>query len=240
MTETTETPRSTRLTVIVPAYNEIATIGSILQRVRAQRVEGVDISVVVVDDCSTDGTREFLESHPDLYDVFLKNPRNLGKGGSVKHALESTESDYVLFQDADLEYDPSDYRELLIPVQQFGADIVIGSRFLAPRWTRVFYFYHKIGNQLITTWFNLLYNTTWTDVYSCYLLYRRDLVDPGKLRTMRWEQQAEILGKACRKGSVFFEVCINYNGRSFAEGKKIHWYHTFLVLSTMLRVRLFG
>jgi hypothetical protein len=114
----------------------------------------------------------------------------------------------------------------------------MGSRFLAPRWTRVFYFWHKLGNFCITNCFNLLYNTTWTDVYSCYLMFRRELVDPDELRTLGWQQQAEIIGKVCRRGKRFFEVPISYNGRSYEEGKKIRWYHILGVLSTMLRVRL--
>lgn len=228
-----------RLSVIVPVYNEIATIAEILGKVRTQKIDDVDIGIVVVDDGSTDGTREFLDENPELYDVLLKNPENLGKGGAVKRALAAATGEYVLFQDADLEYDPSEYARLLTPVLRFGADVVMGSRFLAPTWTRVSYFWHKVGNKIITTWFNMLYNTTWTDVYSCYLMFRRDLVPPESLRTMRWQQHAEILGKACLRGERFYEVPISYNGRSYDEGKKIRWYHTLVVLFTVLRVRIF-
>lgn len=231
--------RSMRLSIIIPVFNEIATIAEILSRVRAQHIENVEIEIVVIDDKSTDGTREFLADHAELYDTFLKNPQNLGKGGAVKQGLAACTGEYILFQDADLEYDPADYAALLTPVFRFDADVVIGSRFLAPHWTRVFYFWHKIGNLLITTWFNLLYNTTWTDVYSCYLLFRRDLLYPEKLRTLGWEQHAEILGKVCLRGKRLFEVSVSYNGRGYEEGKKIRWYHTLKVLSTMLRVRIF-
>lgn len=228
-----------RLSVIVPVYNEIATVGQVLSKARTQKIDDVEIEIVVVDDGSTDGTREFLAESPELYDVFLKNPINLGKGSAVKSALAVATGDYVLFQDADLEYDPSEYAQLLFPVLFFDADVVSGSRFLAPRWTRVSYFWHKVGNKIITTWFNLLYNTTWTDVYSCYLMFRRDLVPPEDLRTIRWQQHAEILGKACLRGKRFYEVPITYNGRSYEEGKKIHWYHILVVLFTMLWVRIF-
>lgn len=238
MAESQTQKKSIRLTVIVPAYNERTTIGEILHKVRTQKINGAEIEIVVVDDGSNDGTREFLDENPYLYDLFLKNPRNLGKGGSVKRALEATSGDYVLFQDADLEYNPADYKMLLTPVFNFEADVVMGSRFLAPSCTRVFYFWHKVGNKIITTWFNMLYNTTWTDVYSCYLLFKRDLVSPEELRTMRWQQHAEILGKACLRGKQFYEVPISYNGRSFEEGKKIQWYHTLVVLFTMLKVRI--
>lgn len=227
-----------RLSVVVPVYNEVNTIAEILSKVRAQAIDEVEIEVVVVDDKSTDGTRELLAQSPELYDIFLENPKNLGKGGAVKRALAAATGDYVLFQDADLEYDPDEYVDLLAPVLNFEADVVMGSRFLAPRWTRVFYFWHKLGNFCITNCFNLLYNTTWTDVYSCYLMFRRDLVDPDELLTLGWQQQAEIIGKVCRRGKRFFEVPISYNGRSYEEGKKIRWYHILGVLSTMLRVRL--
>lgn len=228
-----------RLSVILPVYNEISTIAEILAKVRAQKSNNVYIEIVVVDDGSTDGTREFLNENPELYDVFLKNPRNLGKGGAVKRALTVATGDYVLFQDADLEYDPSDYAKLLTPVFRYDAQVVMGSRFLAPLLTREFYFWHKVGNRIITSWFNTLYNTKWTDTYSCYLMFQRDLVSPEDLRTMRWEQHAEILGKACLRSKRFYEVPISYNGRSYNEGKKIHWYHVFVILFTMLRVRFF-
>jgi glycosyltransferase involved in cell wall biosynthesis len=240
MTDLQNSTDSIRVSIIVPVYNEIATLEEILTRVRAQHIEGIEFEIVVVDDGSTDGSREFLDTHPALYDQYLKNPKNLGKGGAVKCAMQAATGEYILFQDADLEYDPADYGIILEMVLRFDADIVIGSRFLSARWTRVFHFWNRIGNWVITNWFNLLFGTTWTDVYSCYLLFRKSLVPPEDLRTMRWEQQAEILAKASLKGQRFYDVGISYNGRTFEEGKKIRWYHTFVVLTTMLKVRLFG
>ena len=240
MTASPEAPRSRLLlSVIIPVYNEIDTIGEILTRVRRQRVDNVDIEMLVVDDGSTDGTGRFLEANPDLYDVLLTNPRNLGKGGAIKHGLTRASGAYILFQDGDLEYDPDDYRDLLAPVMKYDADVVMGSRFLAPKWTRVSYFWHKLGNKLLTAWFDLLYNTTWTDVYSCYLLFRSDLLRPDELRTMRWQQQAEILGKICLRARRLYEVPITYAGRSYDEGKKLPWHSFIGVTLTMLRVRVF-
>jgi len=227
-----------RLSVIVPAYNEIATIEKILTRIREQKIQDVEIEIVVVDDGSTDGSREFLSENPSLYDTLLENPQNLGKGGAVKRAIEVSSGEYILFQDADLEYDPADYGKLTFPVLNFEADVVMGSRFLAPAWTRIFYFWHKVGNGVITNWFNLLYNTTWTDVYSCYLMFRSNLLRADELQTVGWEQHAEILGKVCLRGTRCYEVPISYDGRSYDEGKKIRWYHMLPVLSTMMRVRL--
>ena len=227
-----------RLSVIVPAYNEIATIEKILTRIREQKIQDVEIEIVVVDDGSTDGSREFLSENPSLYDTLLENPQNLGKGGAVKRAIEGSSGEYILFQDADLEYDPADYGKLTFPVLNFEADVVMGSRFLAPAWTRIFYFWHNVGNGVITNWFNLLYNTTWTDVYSCYLMFRSNLLRADELQTVGWEQHAEILGKVCLRGTRCYEVPISYDGRSYDEGKKIRWYHMLPVLSTMMRVRL--
>ena len=164
-------------------------------------------------------------------------PENGGKGAAVKAGLEQATGDYVLFQDADLEYDPDDYAKLVVPVLRHDADLVIGSRMLAPPYTRVHYYWHKRANEMLTTLFNLLHNTTFTDIYSCYLLYRRSLVDAGELRTKGWEQHAEILGLAVRRGKVYYEVPITYSGRSYEEGKKIRARHVWSVVGEIFRGR---
>jgi len=221
------------LTVLVPAYNEEATIIELLGHVAEQKIDGVRMEVLVVDDGSRDGTVELLERNPGLYTKLIKRPRNGGKGAAVRDGLREATGAYVLFQDADLEYDPGDYGKLLKPVLDFGADIVMGSRLVASPCTRVSYFWHKVGNHLITLTFNLLNNTTFTDIYSCYLLYRRDLVDTDALVTEGWEQQAEILSRAVAKASSMYEVPIRYYGRTYAEGKKIMAHHAVAVLWTI-------
>lgn len=228
----------TVVSIIVPAYNEEATILDILARVRAQEVEGFSFQVVVVDDGSRDHTVELLEANPNLYDILVKQPQNGGKGAAVKAGLNAATGDYILFQDADLEYDPADYAKMLVPVARFGADIVMGSRFVAPEITRVFYFMNKVGNRLITLIFNIMNNTTFTDIYSCYLMYRRTLVDGDALVTMGWEQHAEILSRAVAKADGMYEVPISYYGRTYAEGKKIKARHTFAVIWTIIKRRL--
>ncbi len=226
------------LTVLVPAYNEEATILGILERVGEQKIDGVNIEILVVDDGSTDRTVKLLEQNPGLYTKLIKRPLNGGKGAAIKAGLFEAGGDYVLFQDADLEYDPAEYEKLLRPVLDFDADIVMGSRLVASPCPRVSYFWHKLGNRLITLVFNVLNNTTFTDVYSCYLLYRRELIDHKDLRADGWEQQAEILSRAVARAQSMFEVPISYYGRTYAEGKKIKAHHVIAVLSTIVVRRL--
>ena len=227
------------LTVLIPTYNEEATILDLLGRVAEQSIAGVTLEVLVIDDGSTDRTVELLEQNAGLYTKLIKRAQNGGKGAAVKLGLAEASGDFVLFQDADMEYDPVEYSKLLKPVIDFDADIVMGSRMVASQWTRVSYFWHKVGNKLITLVFNILNNTTFTDVYSCYLLYRRDLIDSKSLITDGWEQQAEILSRAVAKAETMYEVPISYYGRTYAEGKKIKAYHAIAVIWTIIIRRLF-
>jgi len=227
----------TTVSVIVPAYNEEATITKVLEAVRAQRIEGIEFEIVVIDDGSTDGTLERLKANPGLYDQLVEQRPNQGKGAAVKAGLARATGEYVLFQDADLEYSPSDYGAMMLPVREFDADIVFGSRFLAPRYQRVHYFWHMVGNRFITLLFNVLYNTTFSDIYSCYLMYRRKLVDPNGLKSMGWDQHAEILATAVKSAEVNYEVPISYHGRSYAEGKKIRAHHVIGVILMIVKKR---
>jgi len=226
-----------RVSVIVPAYNEEATIIEILEKVRAQRVEGATFEVIVVNDASKDATLAKLQSRPDLYDTLVTHEKNSGKGAAVKTGLRAATGDYILFQDADLEYDPAEYEKLLLPVLRFDADMVIGSRFLAPLYTRVHYLWHKIGNKTITNMFNVMFNKTFTDLYTCYLMFRRSLVTADELQTLGWEQQAEILCLVVSRSKTHYEVPIAYHGRTYDQGKKIRAHHAFSVMWTIFRMR---
>ena len=228
-----------RLSVIIPAYNEESSILALLRKVRAQAIDRVGLQVIVVDDGSADGTVALLEENPHLYDVFVKQPKNGGKGMAVRAGLRHATGDYVLFQDADLEYDLSEYKQLLEPVLRFDADV--GTRQSdpgSPLETRVHSFWHKRGNELITLVFNLLFNTTFTDTYTCYLMDRRSLLDADKLVSNGWEQHAEILCRVVRRAKGCYEVPITYAGRTYAEGKKIRARHAVGVIGMMVRRRV--
>ncbi len=228
------------VSILIPAYNEQATIIPLLNEVRQQRVDGVQFQIVVIDDGSADDTGSLLEANPHLYDHLIRQPSNMGKGAAVLAGLKVATGQYILFQDADLEYSPSYYKALLLPVQTFGADIVMGSRFMAAQYVRVQFFWHKLGNKFITTLFNVLFNTTFTDIYTCYLLFRRDLVNPSSLVSRGWGQHAEILCHAVRRAKTIYEVPISYHGRSYEEGKKIRAIHALPVVGVILRCRIFS
>ena len=206
-----------KVTILIPAYNEQSTIVPLLEEVSKQKIDGFDLEILVIDDGSTDGTVALIEARPELYTKLIKRPRNGGKGAAVVNGLAEATGDYILFQDADLEYDPNEYAKIFAPVSRFSADVVIGSRFIAPEYTRVSYFWHKMGNRVLTFVFNILNNTTFTDIYSCYLLYRRDLVDPDTLKAMGWDQHAEILSVAVANGKAFYEVPITAEGTKKAK-----------------------
>jgi glycosyltransferase involved in cell wall biosynthesis len=224
--------------ILVPAFNEERTIVALLTSVRAQHIAGVELEIIVVDDGSSDGTVTRLEARPDLYDRLLKRPRNGGKGAAVRDGLLAASGEYVLFQDADLEYDPADYARLFAPVLSRDADVVLGSRLSGSPMTRVHYFWHKVGNHGLTLLFNALNNTTFTDIYSCYVLFRRELIDPLALTTSGWQQQAEILSRLVQRAQAIYEVPISYYGRSYTEGKKIRAVHALSVGATIIQERV--
>jgi len=228
-----------QLSIIIPAFNEENTILELLKKVNNQRNKDYDLEIIVIDDNSTDSTKKLLESNPALYTKFISLEKNLGKGGAVREGLKIANGSYILFQDADLEYNPEEYVKIINIIENFNADIIIGSRFLSPEYTRVHYFFHKLGNKFITGLFNVIYNTTFTDIYSCYLCFKRELVDPTKLKSNGWSQQAEILSTAVNNSKIFYEVPISYSGRTFEEGKKIKARHTLSVIYMIIKKRLF-
>lgn len=218
------------LTIIVPVYNEEKTIKNVLFSLEKLRQTIESIEIIVVNDGSNDDTLKILKENHNNYDVLINNLQNKGKGNAVKSALEKASGKYITFQDADLEYDPQDFNKFIKLINNFSPDLIIGSRFNYSDYTRSHHFFNKIGNMSITFIFNLFYQTTFTDVYSCYACFRRKLLDHNKLKSNGFEQHAEILCKVVKKGKKFYEVPINYNGRTHDEGKKIKFYHIFSVI----------
>lgn len=227
------------VSIIVPTYNESKTIIKLLEEVNAQRSLGTMFEVIVVNDGSTDNTTKLINENIQLVDKYISLETNSGKGAAVKQGLLQATGDYILFQDADLEYSPSDYHKFFKLIDNKSPDVIMGSRLSGSEFTKVMYFWHKIGNKLLTYFFNILFNTTFTDVYTCYLLYKKDLVDPTKLKSTGWQQHAEILSTAVKRGEDFFEVPITYNGRKYEDGKKIKPRHFFSVIFMIFKKRLF-
>jgi glycosyltransferase involved in cell wall biosynthesis len=236
--DTVVEPRAERditLSIVVPVYNEERTIAEILRRVRAVEIPK---QIVVVDDCSTDGTRALLEVEAAQSDTtVVLHQHNLGKGGAVRSGLARATGDIVLIQDADLEYDPRDYHALLRPILEGRAKAVYGSRFLGEH--KAMYFWHSLGNKFLTLVTNVLFDTTLTDMETCYKVFTSDIAVKLNIKQMRWGIDPEITAKILRQGVRIYEVPIAYNGREFWEGKKISWTDAFVVLRTLLRYRFF-
>ena len=219
-----------KLSILIPVFNEEKTIISVLKRIHETKISDTDYEIIVINDGSTDNTKTLLENNNDLYTSLINNTRNSGKGFSVKQGLKKVSGEYVIFQDADLEYDPIEFKKFINVCKKFNADVVLGSRFNYSDYTRSHNILNKIGNHILTFVFNLFYNTTFTDIYSCHLCFKRELLEPSQLKTDGFDQHAEILSKTVKKGERFYEVPISYNGRSHAEGKKIKFYHFFSVI----------
>ena len=219
-----------KLSVIIPAYNEEKTIIETLKRIQITKKNKIEYEIIVINDGSKDNTSNLLKSNNELYDKLIEYENNSGKGFAVKKGIEASTGEYVIFQDADLEYDPVDFDKFIDLITNFNVDGIIGSRFVYSRFTRSHNIMNKFGNYILTFFFNVLYNTTFTDIYSCYFCFKKELLNYENLKTVGFEQHAEILCKVIKNGKYFYEVPISYNGRSHDEGKKIKFYHFFIVL----------
>jgi glycosyltransferase involved in cell wall biosynthesis len=218
------------ISILIPSFNEEKTILNILNRISKTIDSSINYEVVIINDGSTDNTLKLLEQNKNLYNQLITYERNYGKGNAIKKGLEVSKGKYIFFQDADLEYDPIDINKFTKLINRFEPDLIIGSRLNYSEYTRSHNILNKFGNKLITLIFNLFYNTTFTDIYSCYACFKKDLLNEKNLKTKGFEQHAEILCKVIKKGKKFYEVPISYNGRTHDEGKKIKFYHIFSVL----------
>jgi len=211
-----------KLSVVMPVYNEQATLRQVVANVLSV---GMEIEILCVDDGSTDGSRRILadleKERPEVR-VFLQ-PRNMGKGAALRRGIQEATGDFVIIQDADLEYDPNDYHRLLEPLKSGQADVVYGSRFLGAGPHRVLYFWHSVGNWFLTLLSNMISNLNMTDMETCYKVFRREIIQSIPLEEDRFGFEPEVTVKIARRNLRVYEVGISYWGRTYAEGKKIGW-----------------
>jgi glycosyltransferase involved in cell wall biosynthesis len=234
------------LSIVIPAYNEGATIHRILNKVKAvSLLRDIKKEVIIVNDCSRDNTEEailnYKSSNPDLPITYYKHDVNKGKGAALHTGIQKATGDYVIIQDADLEYDPNEYNILLQPILDDFADVVYGSRFMGGNPHRILFFWHSIGNGMLTLLSNMLTNLNLTDMETCYKLFRREIIQSIPLKENRFGFEPEITAKISRVPKVrIYEVGISYYGRTYEEGKKIGWKDGFRAIWCIMKYNLWA
>jgi glycosyltransferase involved in cell wall biosynthesis len=223
------------LSIIIPAYNEINFIDEVIEKVKKTPYEK---EIIIVDDYSTDGTREYLKRLNEDNVVTVLHEKNLGKGAALRNGIAQAKGDVIIIQDADLEYDPKEYPRLLGPILDGKADVVYGSRFLGgPH--RVFYFWHYLGNSMVTLISNMFTNLNLTDMETGYKVFRREVFDNIAIESNRFGFEPEITAKIAKKRFRIYEVPISYYGRGYEEGKKITWHDGIMAFFTILKYNVF-
>ena len=225
-----------KLSVVIPVYNEKNTIREIHQRVKSV---DIDKEIILIDDFSTDGTREILQELADQTTQIFFHDRNRGKGAALKTGFRHVTGDIVIIQDADLEYDPQQYQKLIQPILDGKADVVYGSRFVTGDYRRVLYFWHMLGNTLLTLLSNMLTNLNLTDMETCYKVFRREVLERIVIEESRFGFEPEITAKVSKLDVRIYEVGISYSGRTYKEGKKIGWKDGISALRSIIKYNLF-
>jgi len=226
-----------KLTIVIPCYNERGTIRAIVEAVRNSPVD--DQEIIVVDDCSTDGTIDILKAEIEpLVTRIIYHPINCGKGAALRTGFAAATGDAVIVQDADLEYDPAEFSEMIRPIRDGVADVVFGSRLSGGKPQRVYMFWHRVGNGFLTFLTNLLYNTTLTDMETCYKMFRSDVIRRIRIRSDGFSVEPEITAKIFKNRRLrVYEMPISYYGRTYEEGKKISWKHGIGAVAALIRYR---
>jgi glycosyltransferase involved in cell wall biosynthesis len=234
-----------KLSIIIPAYNEAATIHLILDKVKnVTLVNNIEKEVIIIDDCSKDDTKgaiqRYVSQNQDLNIQYYEHQVNKGKGAAIHTGISRAKGEYLLIQDADLEYDPDEYNDLLKPVLSGFADIVYGSRFMGSNPHRILFFWHTIGNRFLTLICNMFTNLNLTDMETCYKLFRTEILQSIKLKENRFGFEPEVTAKISRiPGIRIYEIGISYYGRTYEEGKKINWKDGFRAIYCILKYGLF-